>query len=75
MGKEGRVRDRMAHAAAPAAKGATIFWDARRRSRIAAPKNGGAPSSLTRPKPCPLDLEFCERAPPPLPVKPVWRLN
>lgn len=63
MGRMGRVRDRMAHAAAPAAMGATIFWGCEKAKPSYTRKNGGAPSSLTRSKPCPLDLDFCERAP------------
>jgi len=41
MGRMGRVRDRMAHAAAPAAMGATIFPDALWRSRAAPGKMVG----------------------------------
>jgi hypothetical protein len=63
MGRLGRVRDRMAHAAGPAAMGITIFWRGLvKPDRV---EKWGAPSSLTRSLSYPLNLEFCERAPPP----------
>ncbi len=56
MGATGRVRDRAARAAASAAMGETIF------AGVFSGKNGGAPSSLTRPQSHHQHRTSCERS-------------